>query len=113
MTDERETIELVDAEPEPVAGRVSVGADEARIHAWLRTGALLAVAVSFIWMASAVAGMRDVEKKSLCREELESSIPQFLPGPLRPDWGDELVETAEECGLPLLAEAIRQRYAGE
>jgi hypothetical protein len=113
MTDQRETIELVDVEQEPAAGPVSAGADEARVHAWLRTGAVLAVAVSFTWMATAVADMRDVEKKTLCREELESSIPQFLPGPLRPEWGDELVETAEECGLPLLAEAIRQRYAGE
>lgn len=113
MADEREPIELVDVEQERVTDRASAGVDEARIHAWLRTGAALAVAVSLLWTASAVADMRDVEQRTICKEELESSVPQFLPGPLRPEWGDQLVERAEECDLPVLADAIRQRYAGE
>lgn len=113
MTDERKPIELIDVEQEPVTDRASARVDEAQIHAWLRTGAALAAAASLLWMASAVADMRDVEKQTICREELESSMPQFLPGPLRPEWGDQLVETAEECGLPVLADAIRQRYASE
>lgn len=113
MTDEREPIELVDVEQEPVTHRASAGVDDGQIHAWLRTGAVVAAAVSLIWMASAVADMRDVDEKTNCREELELSIPQFLPGPLRPEWGDQLVETAEECDLQLLADSIRQRYAGE
>lgn len=113
MGHEPELVELAEAEQESSISRITAGTDHAKVHAWLRTAAALVAALSAVWVATAVADMRDVDEKKLCWDQVQSSIPTYAPGPLRPQWVDQLVQQAEECDLPVLADAIRQRYADE
>lgn len=81
--------------------------DPQRLHDWLRTAAVVVGAASLVWMAFSFNGVRDADQRQACLVEIQSS----MFGPFGPtdidDFETRLVDRAEECGLPLVAESLR------
>lgn len=104
-------VEIVELD-ESVAS-VSQATDSSHLHDWLRTIALVAIAVAFVWIGISAAGIRAADEQQICFTELQTAM--FTPsGPqTQGEIGDRFVERAENCGLPLLAESIRQNYASD
>ena len=102
-------IEIVELEDEP-ATTIAHGGDATAVHAWVRTGAVVIGAIALLWVGVSAAGIRTANEKQTCFTELQAVM--FWPGPEQSegDIGDRFVSKAEDCGLPLLAESIRQNY---
>lgn len=111
MSDDPQPVELVETHEE--VSPVDRGLDEHRLHAWIRSGAAIVVAACALWVGTSAMSIRDAERREVCFSELQTAV--FAPGPrMSPEQiGGRLVERAEECGLPLTAESIRNRYVDE
>lgn len=118
MNDELPQVEVVSVggtADEQLQGSVS----RFNVHAWLRTTAAIVGALALLWIAVSFAGTRQAEERHVCFDEIQMAAFGFGAGPNqsqdldRDEFIAEISRRADACGLPLLGEAIRQRYASE